>query len=63
MNAQQKAAFLDLACQLSPENLCCDGELPLSLVRKRYKSLTAQWKKLEKEVGRKVSETELWTCN
>jgi hypothetical protein len=28
-------------CQLSPENLSCDGELPMSQVRARYTKLTA----------------------
>ena len=27
--------------KLSPENLSCDGELPMSQVRARYRSLTA----------------------
>ena len=33
---------------LSPENLTCDGELPRSLVRKRYKELTMAAKELQK---------------
>ena len=28
-------------CKLSPENLSCDGELPMTQVRARYRSLTA----------------------
>ena len=28
-------------CALSPENLSCDGELPMSQVRARYRSLTS----------------------
>jgi len=28
-------------CKLSPENLSCDGELPMSQVRARYRALTA----------------------
>jgi hypothetical protein len=27
--------------KLSPENLSCDGELPIAQVRARYRSLTA----------------------
>ena len=33
---------------LSPENLTCDGELPRSLVQKRYKELTMAAKELKK---------------
>jgi len=28
-------------CELSPENLSCDGELPMTQVRARYRALTA----------------------
>ena len=28
-------------CKLSPENLSCDGELPMSQVRARYRALTS----------------------
>jgi hypothetical protein len=34
---QRVADALD--CDLSPENLTCDGELPRSQVQKRYKAL------------------------
>ena len=60
MTVAQKQRFVTLAFQLSPENLSCDGELPRAEVRRRHKKLTAEWKKLEKEVGRTVSETEAW---
>jgi hypothetical protein len=64
MAALTKAAreqFLSIACQLSPENLCCDGEAPMSYVRKRVKELHKQWANLEQVVGRKVTEDELYT--
>jgi hypothetical protein len=32
---------------LSPENLSCDGELPISQVRARYKQLTAAARELQ----------------
>lgn len=54
--------FLNLACQLSPENLTCDGELSQRQVRARYSALTKEWKCLEKQVGRKVTEDEVWTA-
>ena len=28
-------------CKLSPENLSCDGELPMTQVRARYRALTS----------------------
>ena len=52
--------FLDLSNRLSPENLTCDGELPQSEVRRKYNKLTKEWKKLEKQVGRTVTEDEVW---
>ena len=41
-------------CQLSPENLHCDGELPIAQVHIKYKRLMAERNKLEKQLGRKV---------
>jgi hypothetical protein len=35
-------------CELSPENLTCDGELPRSEVDRRYKALTSAAKDLIK---------------
>ena len=60
MNEEIKKKFSSLACQLSPENLTCDGELSNAQVNKRYKNLKLQWMALEKEVGREVSEEETW---
>lgn len=40
-NATDRQKIADsIDCDLSPENLTCDGELPRSLVQKRYKELT-----------------------
>jgi len=50
----------DIDNQLSPENLTCDGELSSSEVEARQKLLEACWKKLEKELGRKVTSEELY---
>ncbi len=36
-----------IECDLSPENLCCDGELPAYQVKARYKMLTAALAELE----------------
>jgi len=54
------AKFEDLVSALSPENLSCDGELPKSQIQARYKQLTAQWKQLEKQLGRTITEDEIW---
>ncbi len=54
--------FFSLACALSPENLCCDGELPRAEVRRKYNRLTKEWKALETKLGRKVSESEVWAA-
>jgi hypothetical protein len=37
-----------LSCQLSPENLCCDGELPMREVRARAKLYNGAYKDLGK---------------
>lgn len=40
-NATDRQKIADsIDSDLSPENLTCDGELPRSLVQKRYKELT-----------------------
>jgi len=60
MNEEIKREFASLACQLSPENLTCDGELSNAQVRIRYRELTKKWAELEKKVGRTVTEEETW---
>ena len=41
-NASDRQKIADsIDCDLSPENLTCDGELPRSQVHARYKALTA----------------------
>ena len=35
-------------CDLSPENLSCDGELPRSVVQSRYNELTKAARELQK---------------
>jgi hypothetical protein len=40
-NAQDRQELANaIDSELSPENLSCDGELPMSQVRARYRSLT-----------------------
>lgn len=55
-----KEQFFNLAMQLSPENLTCDGELSPRKVRARRASLANQWRKLEQQIGRAVPESEVW---
>ncbi len=59
-----ESAILDdikgVYCQLSPENLTCDGELPKYLVQQKYSKLNRELKNLFKELGREVSEEEAY---
>lgn len=57
---EQSQKFEDLACQLSPENLSCDGEISKSEADREYRKLMKEWHALEKEVGRTVTEEEVW---
>ena len=57
---KHKQAFMDLTNQLSPENLCCDGELPPAMVKARYRKLKAAWATLEKRAGFKVTEDDVY---
>jgi hypothetical protein len=38
----------DISSSLSPENLTCDGELPRSVVQKKYQMLTRVRQQLER---------------
>ncbi len=51
-------AFKNLSCRLSPENLHCDGEISRAQAKARYNQIKREWKALEKNAGRKVSESE-----
>jgi hypothetical protein len=62
LNLDQLGQFIRLSVQLSPENLTMDGELSRSQVQKRTSALHAQWKALEKAIGRKVTEDEVWNA-
>ena len=52
--------FAGLACRLSPENLCCDGEISQAEVNRRLRQINKEWKALEKELGRTVSEDQAY---
>ena len=48
-------------CRLSPENLWCDGEASLSQVRRMGAMLRRRLAECERELGRKVSESEAFS--
>ena len=52
--------LLDVECGLSPENLACDGEASQSYIRTRYAALMRQKRRLIAELGRTVTEEEIW---
>lgn len=53
-------ALVNLASRLSPENLTCDGELSKRQVQIRLRQIKAEWKDLEKQLGRSITEDEVW---
>lgn len=60
MDRETYLKFLSLAEALAPENLTCDGEATQGWILRRRASLMRQWRRLEKQVGRKVTEDEVW---
>lgn len=54
--AEIMAYFDDLRCDLSPENLSCDGEASQSYIAARLRDIRSCWKELESKLGRKVAE-------
>lgn len=61
MTEAQFQQFDKMTNELSPENLCCDGEISRAQANRRYRAIMVRWHKLEKEVGRKVTEEEIFT--
>jgi len=59
MDESIRRQFDALCCRLSPENLCCDGELSRSQTQVRYRQIKKEWRALEIQVGRKVSQDEI----
>ena len=57
---QQKQKFVYLLEALSPENLHEDGEISIRQARQKETKFLKQWKLLEKEIGREVTEEEVW---
>jgi len=58
LNIEIKEKFISLVGRLSPENLTCDGEIYGRAVQVRLSQIKLEWRNLEKQIGRKVSETE-----
>lgn len=53
--------FVDIATDLSPENLTCDGEAPIAFVRQRRAELVRNWKQLEKRLGVQIEVDDVWS--
>jgi len=53
--------FVSLVSRLSPENLHCDGEISRAEAQRRYRAIMREWIALEKELGRKMTEEEVYT--
>jgi hypothetical protein len=53
----------DIENQLSPENLCCDGEAPREWVEKRYKSLSKERARIIKQLGYNPTFNELYSIH
>jgi len=58
--AKIMAEFENLASRLSPENLHCDGEISNAEAQRRYRQIMKEWAELEKQLGRKMTEDEVW---
>ncbi len=63
LSAEFQQKFLDLCSRLSPENLACDGEISKRETQRRYRQCMAEWHELERQVGRSVTEDEIWAAN
>ncbi len=50
-----------ISCDLSPENLHCDGEISRSAAITKARALRSEWREVENLLGRKVSEDEIET--
>ena len=48
--------FYNLLNELSPENLCCDGELSTTAVNKKQKKINREWRQLETLIGHRVND-------
>lgn len=60
LTLEDKAKFFRMVCDLSPENLCCDGEISPREAHARGRRIWSEWRKLENELGGNVTEEEAW---
>ena len=51
-----KRRFFELAGELSPENLYCDGEISVEKARAKERIFKKEWAKLETQIGYQVSD-------
>jgi len=51
--------FNALCNRLSPENLCCDGEISNAEANRRHAQIMREWRVLEAKIGRKVTQDEI----
>lgn len=51
--------FDALTCRLSPENLTCDGECSRTEVKRRHAQIMREWRELERQAGRTVTQEEI----
>lgn len=58
MTIKEKREFFEMAMDLSPENLYCDGECSKAEANRKYRNIMRRWRELEKKVGKRVSEYE-----
>jgi hypothetical protein len=54
--------FLNLVFALSPESLTCDGECSRAEVKVRHAKIMARWRDAERQLGRAVTEDEVWSA-
>lgn len=50
----------DVECRLSPENLCCDGEISKKEANRKRVALDKKRRELVKELGREPFFAEIW---
>lgn len=52
--------FFELQMKLEPENLSMDGEASPAHVRSRKRSIQREWQTMERAIGRRVKENDIW---
>jgi hypothetical protein len=64
MTAEQENDLMDsffrVSMAMEPENLYCDGEVSHAEAMRKLKSLQRTWANLEKQIGRRVTENEVY---